>query len=98
MGPRRSNVGRNVGIVVAVSVVRLFIQPRNTPQTQAYRICGACGVDKAETDELIGIMRESGFSREEMLESWEAVAPAPANKSCTQCAEAIADAAVEREP
>ena len=98
MNPRRFFTGRNVAVIVAVSVAALVIRPWSTPETRAYRVCDACGMDEAETARLITVIRESRLSREQSMALWRQTAEPLAIQECTQCAEAIADVACEREP
>ena len=52
-------------------------------------------MDEAETRALIATIRESQLSREQAMALWHETAEPLAIQECTQCAEAIADAACE---
>ena len=87
-----------VGVMAVLSLVVLFIRPWDTPEVRAYRTCAECGFSEGETGLFMATIREAGLSREQAMELWRETAEPLAVEECTECAEAIADAACEREP
>ena len=73
-----------------------------TPVQRAHRLCGSCGLEADEVDQLIGIMRESPVSREGLIELWErtyadADKLEKAQPLCQPCVNAILAVASERQ-
>lgn len=67
-----------------------------TPTDVAYRICGACGLDIAEVDQLIDDMRHSTLSREQNLDLFrDTFEQREDAEFCIDCAQAVLDATVD---
>ena len=65
-----------------------------TPTDVAYQICGDCGLERSEIDQLIGDARRSTLSREENLQLFRATFEKREDAElCMGCAEAVLDAA-----
>lgn len=72
-----------------------FERPWESRTDVAYRICGACGFDSSEVDQLIGTARHSTLSHEENLELYRSTFDRRANvELCIDCAEAVLDAII----
>ena len=84
-----------LALAVAVIVVRRFgAKPQETPTDVAYQICGACGLERSEVDQLISDMRRGTLTREENLDLFYATFERREDAElCVGCAEAVLDAA-----
>ena len=91
---------RRYGIALAVVLVGMLAVrwALDARAADVYVICMDCGLERAETDDLIDTMRESDKiqTRAELLAAYAATFDAPpADRSvpCGNCAEAVLDAA-----
>ncbi len=72
----------------------MFARPFESPRNKALRLCGECGLDVAEIDQLIDDVQHSTLSRAENLALFRQPFERPADADfCQDCAVAVLDAA-----
>ena len=81
-------------LTFGVGVWIVFARPFESPRDKAQRLCGGCGLDVAEIDQLIDDVQHSTLSRAENLALFRAQYERPADAdSCQDCAVAVLDSA-----
>ncbi len=92
-------VGAMLPVLAAITGWLILARPSKSPTERAYRLCGECGLTVPEVDWLIDANKNSTLTREQSLELFHATFEDRRDMElCEPCAEAVVDAATEREP